>query len=203
VFHQYGCFLFAALGPALVVTAPGGRERLVGTVFACCVVLSFGVSALYHRVTWRPRARRWMRRLDHAGAFLLIGGTYTPFALLALGGAWQISILAVVWAGVAVAILVTLAWPSAPTWLAAGLGIALGWVSVIALPKALDEIGAWGVVLLGVGGLLYTAGAIVYARRWPDPAPAVFGYHELFHVLTILAAGCQYATVAFFLLPTR
>ena len=199
VLHQYACFAFAALGLALVAVAPANRERLASAVFAGSVVFTFGISALYHRVTWRPTARLMMRRLDHAGVFVLIGGTYTAFVLLALHGAWQVSILAVVWGGVGLAILVKLAWVDAPGWMSAAFGIALGWISVVALPQALDATGVWGIALLASGGIFYTLGAVVYARKRPDPIPAIFGYHELFHLLTIVAAACQFAAIAFFL----
>jgi hemolysin III len=201
VFHQYAFLVFSALGVALVATAPGGLERLAGAVFAGSVSLTFGVSALYHRVTWRPAARRRMRRLDHAAIFLLIAGTYTPYGLLVLSGAWRLSVLGVVWIGAALAIAQKVIWVDAPKWVAALLAVALGWVGIVAFPQALADTGFVGAALLLLGGVLYTLGALVYARSRPDPVPAVFGYHELFHVLTILAAASQYAAIAFFVLP--
>ena len=200
VSHQYAFFAAAVLGVLLVAAASGGRERFAVGVFAAALATMFGVSALYHRVTWRPRARRWMRRLDHAAIYLLIAGTYTPFGLLALSGAWRWAVLPTVWGGALVAIVLKLAWVDSPKWLSAGIGIALGWAGVVALPQLWDHAGPLGVALLGAGGILYTVGAIVYARRSPDPVPAVFGYHELFHALVIGAAACQYAAVALFVL---
>lgn len=202
VFHQYAFLVFSALGVALVVTAPGARERLAGGVFGGCLALTFGVSALYHRVIWRPAARRLMRRLDHAAIYLLIAGTYTPYGLLVLDGAWRVSVLSVVWTGAALAIAQRLIWVDGPTWLSAVLGVGLGWVGVVAFPQVLAATGFFGALLLLAGGALYTLGAVVYARRRPDPVPTVFGYHELFHVLTILAAASQYAAIAFFVLPS-
>jgi hemolysin III len=137
-----------------------------------------------------------MRRVDHAGVYLLIAGTYTPVSLLGLGGAWRPAILATVWAGAAAAIVLKFVWVDAPKWLAAAIGIALGWIAVVALPQLASHVQPAAVILLIVGGLAYTAGAIVYARRRPDPAPAVFGYHELFHALTIVAVTCQYTAIA-------
>lgn len=201
VFHQYAFLAFSALGIALVVTAPGGPARMAAAIFGGSVALTFGVSALYHRVTWRPAARRLMRRLDHSAIFLLIAGTYTPYGLLVLTGAWRFSVLAVVWIGAALGIAQSLLWVDRPKWLTAVLGIALGWAGIVAFPQILDATGSVGTSLLLAGGVLYTLGAVVYARSRPDPAPAVFGYHELFHVLTILAAASQYAAVAFFVLP--
>jgi hemolysin III len=200
VFHQYAFLVSVVAGTVLVAGAPGPRERAAATVFAAAVAAMFGISALYHRVTWRPRARRWMRRLDHAAIFLLIAGTYTPFGLLALSGAWRWTLLPIVWGGAFVAIVLKLAWVDSPKWLTAAIGIALGWVGVIAFPQLWSHSGTEGVALLVVGGVLYTAGAVIYARRRPDPLPAVFGYHELFHALVIGAAACQYAAVALFLL---
>jgi hemolysin III len=196
VFHQYAFFVSVALGALLVAFASGAGERASGAVFAAAMATMFGVSALYHRVTWRPAARRWMRRLDHAAIYLLIAGTYTPFGLLALSGAWRWTVLPIVWGGALVAIAFKLAWVDAPEALAATFAVALGWVGIVALPQLWAEAGFAGVALLGVGGVLYTAGAVVYAARRPDPVPAVFGYHELFHVLVIAAAAFQYAAVA-------
>ena len=201
VFHQYAFPAFAALGLALVATAPAGPPRVAAAIFGGSVALTFGVSALYHRVTWQPAARRLMRRLDHSAIFLLIAGTYTPYALLVLSGAWQFSVLAVVWIGAALAIAQSLLWVDRPKWLPAVLALALGWAGVVAFPQILEVTGSAGALLLLVGGVLYTLGALVYARSCPDPVPDVFGYHELFHVLTILAAACQYAAIAFFVLP--
>jgi hemolysin III len=200
VFHQYAFFASLLFGAVLVVGASGAAERTSAIVFATALATMFGVSALYHRVTWRPRARLWMRRLDHAGIYLLIAGTYTPFALLALADVWRWTILPIVWGGALVAIVLKLAWVDAPKWLAVTIGIALGWIGVVALPQLWVHTGLAGVGLLLAGGVLYTVGAIVYARRRPDPVPDVFGYHELFHALVIAAAACQYAAVALVLL---
>ena len=197
VFHQYAFFVSVFVGAFFVAAASGARERASVTVFATAVAVMFGISALYHRITWRPAVRRWMRRLDHAAIYLLIAGTYTPFGLLALSGAWRWTVLPVVWGGSLAAIILKLAWVDGPKWMAAGIAIVLGWVGVVALPELWDHAGATGVVLLVAGGLLYTTGAIVYASRRPDPVPSVFGYHELFHVLVIAATACQYAAVAF------
>ena len=179
-----------------MATASGGRERLAAAAFGACLVLTFGVSALYHRVTWQPAARRVMRRLDHASIYLLIAGTYTSYGLLVLSGAWQLSILGIVWIGAALAIVQRLFWLDAPRWVPVGAGILLGWIGIVALPQIVEAAGVSGTVLVAAGGVLYTLGAIVYALRRPDLAPDVFGYHELFHVLTVLAASCQFTAIA-------
>jgi hemolysin III len=199
VLHQAAFIVAVALAPLLIVGADGGRPRLAAAVFAGSVAACFGASALYHRVTWTPRVRLWMRRIDHAGVYLLIAGTYTPVSLLVLSGAWRPVVLTIVWAGAAAAIILKFVWVHAPKWLAAAIGLALGWVAVVALPQLIIHLDPAAVTLLVVGGLAYTAGAIVYARRRPDPAPAVFGYHELFHALTIVGVACQYVAIAFFI----
>jgi hemolysin III len=197
VIHQYAFFVAVVLGVALVVGAEGSRARTGAAIFAACVAAMLGISALYHRVVWPPGPRRWMRRLDHAAIFLLIAGTYTPFALLALSGAWRAAVLAVIWSGTAIAIVLKVAWVDGPRWLAAVIAVVLGWIGIVVLPQLHRHAGAAGLALLAAGGILYTAGAIVYARRRPDPAPSVFGYHELFHSLVVAAAACQYVAVAF------
>ncbi len=201
VFHEWACVVAIPLGVALVLSADTAAERASAIAFSAAVAAMFGTSALYHRPTWTPKARRVLRRLDHAMIYLLIAGTYTPFALLTLDGAWRTSILAVVWSGTLAAIVLKVFWCDAPTWVAAGIGLALGWACVPVLPQIVRRLGPIGSTLLLLGGLAYSVGAVVYARKRPDPAPRIFGYHEIFHVLVIVAVACQYAAIAFFLLP--
>ena len=200
VFHELAFYAAAAVGVILIVTAEPGRARTAGAIFASCVAFCFGASAIYHRPTWRPRARSWLARLDHAGVYLLIAGTYAPFGLIVMSKGWAVPVLAVVWGGALLAILLKLFWVQAPKWLSAAIGLSLGWVAAAAFSQLL-KLPMTALLLVAAGGLLYTAGAIVYARRRPNPYPAVFGYHELFHVLTIAAAACQYVAVAFYVLP--
>ena len=200
VVHQYAFFVAVAVGVLLVFETSGTRARLAAAIFAASVASMFGASALYHRVTWSARWRPWLRRLDHAMIYLLIAGTYTPFALLVLSGAWRTTVLAGVWTGAALAMSLRFAWVDAPKWLSVFFAIALGWVGVAALPQ-LMKVGAGGGLLIVAGGLLYTVGAAVYAIQRPDPAPATFGYHEVFHVLVAAAVVCQYCAIAFFVLP--
>src|SRR5262245_33687110 len=200
VFHELGFYAALAVAVPVVVTADEGRARAAAIVFCSCLAVCFGASALYHRPTWKPPVRAWLARLDHAGVYLLIAGTYTPFALLVLSTAWAIPVLAVVWAGALAATVLKFVWVRAPKWLAATIAVGLGWVGIAEFSQLL-KLHPAGVLLVVAGGILYTAGAIVYARRRPDPLPSVFGYHELFHVLTLAAAGCQFSAVAFFVLP--
>jgi hemolysin III len=200
VFHEFGFYAALTLATPLVLSASTGRARLAAIVFSSCLAGCFGASALYHRPTWTPTARSWVARLDHAGVYLLIAGTFTPFGLFVLSAQWAVPVLSVVWGGALAAILLRLFWVRAPKWLSAAIGISLGWVGAAAFSQLL-KLPTAGLLLVVAGGLLYTAGAIVYVRRRPDPNPTVFGYHELFHVLTLAGAGCQYASIAFFVLP--
>ena len=188
------------LGIALVVTADGPRSLVAAIVYAASVALMFGASALYHRPTWTPRARSWLARVDHAGIYLLIAGTYTPVGLLIFSTGWAAAVLSIVWTGALAAIAIKMLWVRAPKWLSAAIGIGLGWVGVVAFSQLL-KIHVVGLLLLLAGGLLYTAGALVYAFKRPDPVPEVFGYHELFHALVVAAVGCQYGCIAFFVIP--
>ncbi|MDX6513883.1 MAG: hemolysin [Gaiellaceae bacterium] len=201
VLHEWGFFASLGVGLALAVEANGSRGRVSAIVFAASVSGMLGASALYHRVTWSPSRRLWLRRLDHAMIYILIAGTYTPVALIVLSGSWRVTILAFAWSGAAAAVLLKFVWVAAPKWLAAVFGIGLGWVGVVAFPQLIDRAGLGGALLLLAGGLLYTAGALVYAFRRPDPAPATFGYHELFHALVVGAVVCQYCAIAFYVLP--
>ena len=200
VFHEIAFFLFLVLAVPLVWTAEPGKGRLSAAIFAGCVVLCFGISALYHRPTWQPRARSWLARADHAGVYLLIAGTYTPFGLLVLSRGWAIPVLTIVWTGAVAAILLKLFRPTLSKKISAAIGLALGWVAVAAITQLLKL--PWpGLLLLLVGGLAYSLGAVVYALRRPDPYPRVLGYHEIFHLLTLVAVSCQYAAIAFYVLP--
>jgi hemolysin III len=195
--HAYA-FFAAVLGAVLLVAfAPDGRARLALSIYGVTVAGLFGVSALYHRIPWRSAsARAWMRRADHAMIFLLIAGTYTPFAVLVLHGTLATVILITVWAGALGGIILKLGWIDAPKWLAALFYVALGWVAVAAFPGLLKHAGVGSTILVALGGVLYTIGAVVYATRRPDPSPLVFGYHEVFHALVIAAAALQFAAVA-------
>lgn len=200
VLHELGFYAAAGLAPPVILTAEPGRARLAAAVFALSLAVCFGASALYHRPMWGPHARAWLARLDHAGIYLLIAGTYTPVGLLVLSHHWAIPVLAIVWAGAGAAIVLKLLRPSSPKWVAAAIALTLGWVGAAAFSQLL-KLPVPGLVLLVAGGLFYSAGAIVYARRRPDPLPHLFGYHELFHAATLVAAGCQYGAVVFYVLP--
>ncbi len=198
--HQYAFFVAVVAGTVLVARAETAGARVAVAVYALSVVAMFGASALYHRISWPPAQRRTLRRLDHAMIYFLIAGTYTPFAALALSGGVRIAVLALVWVGALSGVVLSFAWSNRPRWVAVALAVPLGWIGVVVLPQLLRTVGAAAVGLVLAGGIFYTAGSLVYARRTPDPIPAVFGYHELFHALVVAAAACQYAAIASFVL---
>jgi hemolysin III len=189
------------LGIALVVVAPAGRGTVAALVYAAAVLGLFAASGVYHRGRWTPEVRAWLQRVDHSMIFVLIAGTYTPVCLLVLDGALGKVLLAVVWAGALLGVLLQLLPVPAPRWLSVLVYVALGWVALAALPELLADLGVVATTLVLAGGLLYTVGAIVYGLRRPDPVPRVFGYHEVFHALTVVAAGLHYAVIAFWVLP--
>ncbi len=201
VSHEVAFFVSLGCGVGLILAASDGRARLAASIYAVAVSALLGTSALYHRVSWRPKARRWMKRLDHSMIFVLIAGTYTPVALLALRGTLSNTILIVMWAGALGGVIFKLAWIDAPKWLFAAVYVALGLVTAAIFGELPATIGWLGVAGLAGGGLLYIVGAVIYASGRPDPAPRVFGYHEVFHALVIVAAGLHYAVIAFAVLP--
>jgi hemolysin III len=201
VFHLWA-FPVALLACALLVAgAPDGRARLALSVYAVSLVVLLGVSALYHRVDWSSRARLRMRSLDHSMIFVLIAGTYTPFALLVIESGLGYVVLAIVWAGAAAGVLFNLLWPSHPKWVASLIALAVGAPLAVAFPSLVAAGGAGAGILLAAGAVLYGAGAVVYGTQRPDPIPAVFGYHEILHVLVIAAAIIHFAAVAIYAAP--
>ena len=198
VVHQGALVVAVAAGALLVAEADGARRTVGAAVFAASAVIMLAVSTAYHRITWSPRARLRMRRADHAGIYLLIAGTYTPIGLLALHGAMQKTVLAIVWSGAAAAIVLKLCWVHAPKWLSVVIAVALGWVGVAAMPQLFRADGVMPIALIAAGGVAYTLGGVVYARRGPNPVAGVFGYHEVFHALTVVGLALQYVAIAFF-----
>ena len=201
VLHHYAFCVSLLSGVALVLVAPSRLAGIVAAVYGASLSSLLGVSALFHRVTWSQRARRWMSRLDHSMINVLIAGTYTPFGVLALSGTFAVVLLAVVWTGALANIVLHVLWIDVPKWMSAACYVALGWVGALAMPDLAAQAGWRPTGLLLAGGLLYSLGALVYALRRPDPSPAVFGYHEVFHALVVVAAAVHYAAVACVLLP--
>ncbi|MGW2149095.1 PAQR family membrane homeostasis protein TrhA [Nonomuraea bangladeshensis] len=182
-------FVLVALGPTL-------QARLASAVYAITSALLFGISATYHRGTLGPRLAAVLRRFDHANIYLIIAGTYTPFALLALEGAARVAVLGVIWGGASAGVLFRLFWLNAPRWLSTALYLLLGWTAIFVMPQLLEGAGVAAVVLVAVGGVFYSAGAVVYGLRRPDPSPRWFGFHEVFHAFTLAAYLVQYIAVS-------
>ncbi|CAN5300554.1 hemolysin III family protein [soil metagenome] len=192
---------FASLltGAALIPHAAvqGAEAGYAVGLYCLTVSLLFGTSALYHRRAWSTRGWLIMKRLDHSMIFVFIAGSYTPFAVLALDPGTDVVILATVWSGALAGVILKMCWPGSPRWIGVPMYIALGWVAVFVLPQIQDNTGVTTLVLMMAGGIIYSLGAVVYALRWPNPVPAVFGYHEVFHACTVLAAICHYIAVYF------
>jgi hemolysin III len=195
VLHQWAALVALAAGLVLVGVARGGHAALAGGVFALSLVALFTVSAAYHRVTWQPAARAWMRRADHASIFVLIAGTWTPIALLGLPPGSGTVLCGVVWGGALLGVVVSLFWAHAPKAVTAALCIALGWSLVPCFAVLRRALSPLELSLIFGGGVAYTLGAIVYATRRFDLRPAVFGYHEVFHALTLAGAALHFGAV--------
>jgi len=201
--HQIAFFCSVPAGVALVVLAGTGKARFAAAVFALSLAGVFGASAAYHRVPWSEIARRRMKRLDHSMIFVLIAGTYTPFCLLAMHGAWGIALLVAVWGGAITGIVLKQVNVDGLHRLSGFLYITLGWIAVLALPQMFHGLSDTGFALVLAGGLLYTLGAIVFALKRPDPRPSIFGYHEIWHAFTAGASLCHYSAVLLVVLAAR
>ena len=197
--HQFAFIGSIVTGAVLIPLAAvlGVRAGVSVAVYCLAICGLFGISALYHRRRWSPRGWKIMKRLDHSMIFLFIAGTYTPFSLLAVNQPTGYWVLAFVWTGALAGVVLKLAWPTSPRWVGVPLYLGLGWVAVFVLTDILSIAGITSMVLLAVGGLFYTAGGVLYALKRPNPWPGTFGYHEVFHALTIVAAICHYIAVYF------
>jgi hemolysin III len=194
--HQWALVTFFVAGIVLIALAHGGRARFAAVVYALTVCLLYGTSALYHRVNWQPTSRAVMKRLDHSMILVLIAGTYTPFALLLLTGTTSTVVLVIAWGGALTGIALRMLWIGAPRWAVIPPYLLVGWIAVFILPELLHAGGVATLVLVAGGGLVYTLGAVVYAVRRPDPWPRTFGYHEVFHGMTILAGVMMYIAIS-------
>jgi hemolysin III len=194
--HQYAFFAAIVGGVALLLIARTPRTRVAAALYALALVACFGASAAYHRIEWSARVQPWMRRLDHSMIFVLIAGTYTPFAAAVFSRTLALVVLPIVWGGAVLGLVFKLVWLDAPRGLVALLYIALGWVGVAGVPQMLGRAGVGATILVALGGVLYTAGAVTYALKRPNPWPRVFGFHELFHAAVVAAAAVQYAAIA-------
>jgi hemolysin III len=198
--HAYAFGVAVICGIVLVslaATRPGWAPLASCLIYSLTVCALFGTSALYHRRVWSPRGYKIMKRLDHSMIFVFIAGTYTPFCVLLLPSPSGPILLAIVWSGALAGVAVKMIWPYAHRWLSAPLYVALGWVGIAVLPHILRHGGVAAFVLIVTGGVIYSAGAVCYALRRPNPWPEVFGHHELFHASTLLAALCHHIAVYF------
>jgi hemolysin III len=180
----------------LIVLAPTGPGRVAAAAYCVTSVVLFTTSAIYHRGRWSAVAERRLKRLDHANIFLLIAGSYTPFAVLALRGDARAAVLSAVWGTALLGVVFRIFWVNAPRWLYVPLYIGLGWAAAFFVPQLIHGAGVAAFVLIAAGGLLYTFGGLVYGLKRPDPSPRWFGFHEIFHACTVAAFACQYVAAS-------
>ena len=199
--HAYAFWVALAAAAVLVALAPDATARVAALVYGVGLCALFAASGLYHRWRWSPRWRPLLRRIDHSTIFVFIAASYVPVALLVLSDGLRVAVLVTVVAGAAAGVALTVGFPGAPAWLDAAAYLALGWVAVVAAPELADRLPGVPLALLIAGGVLYSAGAVVYATRRPDPWPRTFGFHEVFHTLVILAAAAHFAAMAGWVIP--
>ncbi len=188
-------------GIVLVMQAETPEAQISAAIFATTAALLFGTSALFHRGSWSPRVKGLLRRMDHSNIYLIIAGTYTPFAVLSLPPGKGQTLLLIVWVGALAGVIFRVFWIGAPRWLYTSVYVGIGWVAIFFLPDLVAGAGVTAVVLIAVGGVLYSAGAVVYGLKRPDPWPRWFGFHEVFHSLTIAAFTVHYVAVSIVVYP--
>jgi hemolysin III len=194
--------LLACVGLLVLLASAGRTDQIVAFgIFGLSLVALYSASALYHLLPLSPTGVARLRRVDHMMIFVLIAGTYTPFCLLALEGAWRVGLLGVIWSLALCGVLLKIFWMGTPRWLSVALYLGMGWVAVIAAPALFLAVPAGGMIWVLGGGLLYTAGALVYALKRPNPAPGTFGFHELWHLFVVAGSACHYWAVLRYLVP--
>jgi hemolysin III len=199
--HFYAFFVSLVAGTALVITAPRGRPTWCAAVYAFGITAMLGASALLHRGNWTFEQSRKLTKLDHSAIYLMIAGTYTPISLLALSGWSRAVVFCLIWLGAVAGIALEWAWYVPPKGWVTSIYITLGWVAIIAFPQLWTSLGVTGFLLIFGGGVFYTIGAVIHAAQRPDPAPAVFGYHEVFHMFVLVAVVLHFTAIAVFVLP--
>ena len=201
VLHQWAFWLALAAAVALVALAPPGTARLAALIYGTGLCLMLAASALYHRLNCSDRVRSALCRIDHSAIYVFMAASYTPIALLLLEGTSRWAVLVSLWAGALFGVTLSVAWITAPRVLNAVCYVALGWAAIIAFPELFSDLDVAPLVLLGAGGLLYSAGAVIYALRRPDPWPSTFGFHEVFHALVVAAALTHFVAIAGWVIP--
>jgi len=194
-FHQAAFFIAVGAGAVLIATAQEKATRLVSLVYSLSLAGMFACSSLYHRINWSPTARMWWRRLDHSAIFLLIAGTGTPICLLGIKGESGYHLLWIFWGMAIAGIFKELFWIKAPKWISAIFYVIMGWAGVPYLREMGTALGPTNMALMVAGGIVYTVGAVIYALKRPDPFPKVFGYHEIFHLLVVIASLLHFIVV--------
>ena len=201
VLHQWA-FFFALAGAALlVILSPPGVARVAALVYGGGLCLMLAASAVYHRWRCSPRVRSLLCRVDHSAIYVFMAASYTPVGLLVLDGTQRWAVLGVVWAGCLAGVALSVAWITAPRVLFAASYVGLGWAAVIAFPQLMEQLDLTPILLFGLGGVLYSVGAVIYAMRWPDPWPHTFGFHEIFHALVVAAALVHFVAMAGWVIP--
>jgi hemolysin III len=201
--HQFAAFVTLPAVIVLIILSPGLPAHMATTIYGATLLNMFSTSAIYHRRTWSEKARRRIQALDHSAIYLLIAGTYTPLAVLALHGWLRPTMLAVVWTGAAGMVVLKQAFPGRFVGLAGVMYIVLGWAAVAGIAQFITSLSTAALTLVVAGGVLYTGGALVLNRHWPDPDPLVFGYHEVWHVFMTSAATCHYVAILLTVLAAR
>lgn len=194
-FHQAGFFISIGACSMLIAKSSGTLTLISTLIYSISLMTLLGCSALYHRPQWSTKARAWLKKIDHAAIFILIAGTVTPICLLAISTDQKFKLLWLVWIAAGLGILQSLFWVNAPKWVSAILYLIVGWLAFPYLPEIRQGIGDGGVVLILAGGIVYSIGALIYALKKPNPYPKYFGYHEIFHLLVMIAAALHFLAI--------
>ncbi len=194
-FHQAGFFIALGASGVLIATAHGLYARLVFLVYSLSLCGMFAISGLYHRINWQPIARAWWRRLDHSAIFILIAGTGTPICLLGMSGEAGLHLFWIFWTMAIAGVFKELFWLRAPRWISVVFYLIMGWAALPYLPEMSKSLGTANVFLMIAGGVLYTVGAVIYAIKKPNPIPKIFSYHEVFHLLVMIAALLHFIVI--------
>jgi hemolysin III len=194
--HLIAAPMSLVMGITIVIASENSLTKLSVGIFTLSAVNLFGISALYHVGKWNINVKQWLRRLDHSNIYVLIAGTYTPVALLLLTDEKRQTLLILIWSAAVLGVLLSTLWITAPRFLSVAVYLAMGWASLAYLPDILEAGGVLVLALIALGGISYSVGAVVYAKKSPNPSPSWFGFHELFHAFTILGFLFHFTAIA-------